>query len=45
MIKTLQSLIGIFAQFYLFLILDFGHWYLFVICLLVLGIFMIVISE
>jgi hypothetical protein len=28
MIKTLQSLIGVFALF----VLNFGHWYLFEIC-------------
>ena len=40
MIKTLQSLIRCLSLFYLFLILNFGHWYLFEICFLMLGIIM-----
>ena len=34
-----------FALFYLFWILNFGHWYLFEIRILVFGIFIIFISE
>ena len=43
MTKTFQSLIG--CRVAILFVLNFGHWYLFGICILVLGFFMIRLNE
>ena len=45
MTKTFQLPIRYFVAICLFRILNFGHSYLFEICILVLGIFMIFINK